>query len=295
MVHPIEVEHLTKTYDHPVLTDLDLTVTPGITALLGANGAGKTTLVSILTTLIRPDSGTARICGADVVKDRSAVRRLISVTGQANTLDDLLTGRENLVMLARLRGLRTGARARADELLEQFGLEANAGRPLGSCSGGIRRRFDLAASLILRPAVLFLDEPSTGLDPVSRRALWDDVRSLAAEGTTVLLTTQTLEEAEALAQRIVLLHHGSIRADGTAESLTSAVGSRRLVLTDRSGNQVLNVDTDGSAASVAAALEQAPSEHRDLHVELTQPSLDDAFVALTGSPTSDPVPAQETA
>ncbi|MGO2632233.1 MAG: ABC transporter ATP-binding protein [Galactobacter sp.] len=282
MTLPVEVDHLSKTYDHPVLTDLTLTVEPGITALLGANGAGKTTLVSILTTLTRPDSGTAKIHGIDVTKDPVGVRRLISVTGQATTLDDLLTGSENLMMLARLRGLGSGARARTDELLEQFGLGADSRRPLAACSGGIRRRFDLAASLITRPEVLFLDEPSTGLDPTSRRALWELIRSVAQLGTTILLTTQTLEEAEALAQRIVLLHQGRIRADGTAEALTSAVGSQRLILTSNTGEQVLNVDTDGSAGSVIEAL-RAEGVHPEAQVQLTRPSLDDAFMALTGS------------
>jgi ABC-2 type transport system ATP-binding protein len=284
---PIEVRRLTKTYDRPVLTDLDLAVEPGITALLGANGAGKTTLVSILTTLVRPDSGTAKVCGIDVAKDPVGVRRLMSATGQATTLDDLLTGRENLMMLARLRGLRSGARGRVDELLDQFDLGADTARPLGTCSGGIRRRFDLAASLITLPQVLFLDEPSTGLDPGSRRALWDHIRSVADQGTTVLLTTQTLDEAEALAQRIVLLHHGSIHADGTAEALTSAVGAQRLVLTTDGGEQVLNVDTDGTAASVIDAL-HSEGVRPDLQVELTRPSLDDAFLALTSADTQHP-------
>lgn len=281
MTDAIEVVGLTKAYREPVLTGLDLTVRKGVVALLGANGAGKTTLISILTTLIRPDAGMARICGADVVRDAVEVRRRIAVTGQQTTLDDMLTGRENLVMLGRLLGLGRSAGHRADELIDRFGLMDAASRVVSTYSGGMRRRLDLAASLVSRPAVLFLDEPTTGLDPTSRRLVWNDVRALAAGGTTVLLTTQMLDEAEVLADRIVVLRRGRLVADGTASELAAFVGGQRLVLSDAEGRQVRSIETDGSAASVGAAVAALGDEERQLHINLRQPSLDDAFVALT--------------
>lgn len=218
MMSTIEITRLTKSYDAVVLNELDLVVDRGVFALLGSNGAGKTTLVSILTTLLLPDSGSARILGLDVARDPRATRRLIAATGQETTLDNLLTGRENLQLFARLLGFGTDATRRADELLDQFGLRDAGRRTVATYSGGMRRRLDLAASLISRPAVLFLDEPTTGLDPVSRRRVWEDVRRLADDGTTVFLTTQTLDEAEALADRIAVLRDGRIVADGTASS-----------------------------------------------------------------------------
>lgn len=284
MAGTIEIAGLTKSYRAPVLDGLDLTIDGGVFALLGPNGAGKTTLVSILTTLLRPDAGTARILGVDVVREPHRVRRLIAATGQEATLDELLTGRENLVMFGRLLGLGRDAGRRADELLAQFDLEPAGRRTVGSYSGGMRRRLDLAASLIARPAVLFLDEPTTGLDPVSRRRVWDDVRSLAAKGTTVFLTTQTLDEAEELADRIAVLRDGCIVADGTAAELTAAVGGQRLVLFDRDGAEVRSIDTDGTAASLDAALTTLTDAERRLHAGLRSPTLDDAFVALTQSP-----------
>jgi len=284
MTGKIEITGLAKSYREPVLDGLDLTIDGGVFALLGPNGAGKTTLVSILTTLIRPDAGTARILGVDVVRDPRAVRRLIAATGQETTLDDLLTGRENLVMFGRLLGLGRGAGRRADELLALFDLDAAARRTVSTYSGGMRRRLDLATSLIARPAVLFLDEPTTGLDPVSRRRVWDDVRRLADDGTTVFLTTQTLDEAEALADRIAVLRTGRIVADGTAAELTRAVGGQRLVLLDRDGAEVRSIDTDGTAASIDAALAALSDSERGLHAALRSPTLDDAFVALTQSP-----------
>ncbi len=277
----IEISGLSKSYGEPVLDGLDLTVEKGVFALLGPNGAGKTTLVSILTTLLVPDAGTARILGADVVRDPHRVRQLISATGQDTTLDDLLTGRENLVMLGRLLGLGSQAGRRAAELLARFDLEAAGRRTVGTYSGGMRRRLDLAASLIRRPAVLFLDEPTTGLDPASRRRVWDDVRGLVGEGTTVFLTTQTLDEAEALADRIAVLRDGRIVADGTAAQLTALVGGQRLVLLDRDGAEVRSIDTDGTADGVEAALATLTDAERGLDVALRSPTLDDAFVALT--------------
>lgn len=280
----IEIEGLSKSYRDPVIDDLDLSIDGGVFALLGPNGAGKTTLVSILTTLVTPDAGQARLGGIDVVRDPRGARRLLAATGQETTLDDLLTGRENLIMLGRLLGLGREAPRRAETLLEQFDLAVAARRTVSTYSGGMRRRLDLAASLISQPAVLFLDEPTTGLDPVSRRRVWDDVRTLAGSGTTVFLTTQTLDEAEALADRIAVMRSGRIVADGTAAELTASVGGQRLILADQQGRELRSIDTDGSAASIEHALAQLRDDEQDLQVTLRSPTLDDAFVALTQTP-----------
>ena len=224
----IEISALTKGYEHRVLDELDLRIDGGVFALLGPNGAGKTTLVSILTTLLRPDAGSARVLGHDVVAEPHAVRRLISATGQDATLDALLTGRENLEMFGALLGLGRAAKRRAEDLLLQVGLADAGNRTVATYSGGMRRRLDLAVSLLSRPAVLFLDEPTTGLDIASRRRVWDDARGLADEGTTVFLTTQMLDEAESLADRIAVLSDGRIIADGTAADLTALAGAQRL-------------------------------------------------------------------
>ena len=277
----IHVAGLHKTYREPVLDGLDLDVHGGVVALLGPNGAGKTTLVSILTTLVLPDSGVVQISGIDVLADPAAARRELSVTGQETTLDDLLTGRENLVMLGRLLGLGRAAAARADHLLSQFGLGEAGRRKVNTYSGGMRRRLDLAASLLRAPNVLFLDEPTTGLDPVSRAQVWDDVRGLAEAGTTILLTTQTLDEAEALADRIVVLDHGRIIADGTAAELTARVGGQRLVALDADGRELRSIDTDGTVASLRRAVAGLDADQPGAHVELRSPTLDDAFAALT--------------
>ena len=279
----IELDGISKAYRDPVIDHLDLSVDGGVFALLGPNGAGKTTLVSILTTLVRPDQGRARLGGIDVVGDPQGARRRFAATGQETTLDDLLTGRENLIMLGRLLGLGRASSLRADELLEQFDLALAGRRTVSTYSGGMRRRLDLAATLISQPEVLFLDEPTTGLDPVSRRRVWDDVRELAGSGSTVFLTTQTLDEAEALADRIAVLRDGRIVADGTAEELTASIGGHRLVLSDREGREVRDMDIDGSAASVRHALAQLPESEQDLQVALRSPTLDDAFVAFTQS------------
>lgn len=280
----LELEGLSKSYGDPVIDDLDLRIDGGIFALLGPNGAGKTTLVSILTTLVTPDAGRARLGGIDVVRNPQGARRLLAATGQETTLDDLLTGRENLIMLGRLLGLGRAASRRADALLEQFDLAAAGRRTVSTYSGGMRRRLDLAASLISQPSVLFLDEPTTGLDPVSRRRVWDDVRTLAGTGTTVFLTTQTLDEAEVLAERIAVLRGGRIVADGTAAELTAAVGGQRLILSDQDGRELRGIDTDGTAASIRHALAQLQGGEGGLQVTLRSPSLDDAFVALTQTP-----------
>jgi ABC-2 type transport system ATP-binding protein len=224
----IEVVGLTKSYaEHDVLRGVDLSVARGsICALLGSNGAGKTTVVKILSTLLRPDGGTAAVDGHDVVAEPARVRASISLTGQFAAVDDVLTGRENLVLVAELRHLRQ-AGAIADDLLARFSLAEAAGRRVATYSGGMRRRLDIAMSLVGEPPVLFLDEPTTGLDPQSRIEVWKTVRELAGRGTTVLLTTQHLEEAEQLADRIAILHEGRIIADGTLSELTQVLPATR--------------------------------------------------------------------
>ncbi|MBT2444687.1 ATP-binding cassette domain-containing protein [Streptomyces sp. ISL-36] len=222
-------EGLQKRYGEvQALRGLDLAVREGtVCGLLGPNGAGKTTAVRVLTTLVAPDSGSARVAGHDVVRDPAGVRRRIAVTGQYASVDGDLTGAENLRLFAKL--LRA-PRARADELLERFGLTEAAGRPARTYSGGMRRRLDLAASLIVPPQVLFLDEPTTGLDPHSRNGMWEAVRELAAQGTTVVLTTQYLEEADQLADDIVLIDEGRAAHRGTPSELKALIGSRAEVV-----------------------------------------------------------------
>lgn len=221
----IEVTGLRKSFgDTTVLTGVDLDVRPGeIFALLGSNGAGKTTTVAICSTLLKPDAGRVTVAGHDVVTQPALVRRAISLTGQLAAVDEVLTGRENLELVARLRRCDR-PREVASRLLEQLGLDEVADRGAGTCSGGMRRRLDIAMSLVGSPAILFLDEPTTGLDPEARRDLWSTVRELAAGGTTVLLTTQYLDEAERLADRIAILHRGAIIATGTVAELRSLYG-----------------------------------------------------------------------
>jgi ABC-2 type transport system ATP-binding protein len=218
MAYTIEAAELAKAFGrHRVLDGLDLCVQAGqVFALLGPNGAGKTTTVRILSTLLSPDGGTARVAGHDVVADPQAVRRSISLTAQEAAVDALLTGRENLRMMARLRG---APRARADELLERFDLGEAADRRVDTYSGGMKRRLDIALSLVIQPVVLFLDEPTTGLDPRSRMAVWEAVSELVDDGVTVLLTTQYLEEADRLADRIAVIDDGRVVAQGTAAEL----------------------------------------------------------------------------
>ncbi|MER5635087.1 ATP-binding cassette domain-containing protein [Streptomyces nitrosporeus] len=304
----IEAHGLTKSYGKPsarvrVLDGLGLRVPrAGVFALLGPNGAGKTTTVRILATLSTADSGTARVAGYDVVADRREVRRSISLTGQYAAVDETQTGEENLRMTARLAGLsRAEAGRRADELLARFGLTEAARRQVRTYSGGMRRRLDLAAGLTgsPEPAVFFLDEPTTGLDPRSRRELWQVVTDLAGRGATVLLTTQYLEEADRLADRIAVLDHGRIVAEGTPEALKSKVPGHRLdlVLTGRdaytrlAGRAVthspatltLGLPTDGTAAHVRALLDEVDPDRRDVaRFSLHGASLDDVFLALTG-------------
>ncbi|GAB3589636.1 ABC transporter ATP-binding protein [Angustibacter peucedani] len=230
----LEITGLTHAYgDQPVLRGVDLTVRRGtVHALLGSNGAGKTTLVKILSTLLRPDGGTAVVAGHDVTSRPSDVRAAISLTGQFAAVDEVLTGRENLVLTARLRRLPDAGRL-ADELLARFDLADAGGRRAGTYSGGMKRRLDIAMSLVGDPEVLFLDEPTTGLDPQSRLEVWRTVQELAGRGTTVLLTTQTLDEAEHLADRISVLHEGRIIADGTLAELKALLPAATVELVEK--------------------------------------------------------------
>jgi ABC-2 type transport system ATP-binding protein len=306
----IEAEGLTKRFGSTVALDgLGLEVPAGaILGVLGPNGAGKTTAVRILTTLSLPDSGSARVAGFDVVRDAASVQRSIGVTAQDATLDEILSGRQNLVMIGRLSGLRRAdAKARASELLERFDLADAADRVLKGYSGGMRRRLDLAAGLVTRPPVLFLDEPTTGLDPTSRVRMWGVIRELVADGVTLLLTTQYLDEADELADRIVVIDHGRVIAGGTAAELKTQTGGARLEVTlsepDAGASAALEsyvageitVSHDGRrlrapvesapgfATTVVRALDAAGITVDDIDVH--QPSLDDVFFALTGHAT----------
>ncbi|MEU4805241.1 ATP-binding cassette domain-containing protein [Actinosynnema sp. NPDC023587] len=308
----IEVSGLRKTYDKTeALRGIDLSVRSGsVLGVLGPNGAGKTTAVRVLATLLVPDGGTARVAGFDVVEHPREVRRRIGLAGQNAAVDELLTGRENLVLLGRLLHLGgAGARRRAGELLERFDLVAAADRPVGTYSGGMRRRLDLASCLVGNPQVLFLDEPTTGLDPASRQSLWNTVRGLVAEGVTVLLTTQYLEEADYLADQIVVIAAGQVIADGTPDELKRKVGQERLevavALPDRVadalavlGPLAIDAPTTDTArglvklqlkdgmdgiATAAVALRDAGVEVADF--SLRRPTLDDVFFNLVGHPT----------
>ncbi|MHA7270126.1 ATP-binding cassette domain-containing protein [Arthrobacter sp. HLT1-20] len=309
----IDVRGLRKSYGTKVvLDDVDLTVNAGtVTALLGPNGAGKTTTVHILSTLVRPDGGTATVAGADVVRNPDAVRAQIGLTGQFSAVDNLLTGEENLLLMARLRHLGAKhSKTRVTELLEQFDLVEAARKPLASYSGGMRRRLDLAMTLVATPRVIFLDEPTTGLDPRSRHTMWDIVRSLVAEGTTVLLTTQYLDEADELADRIAVLDGGRIVADGTPDELKRLVpgGHIKLRFADSTALHfaanllrgsapdeaalALTVPSDGGVhalRTVLDSLDAANLEVADLSIHT--PDLDDVFFALTGRVESKEVPS----
>jgi ABC-2 type transport system ATP-binding protein len=301
----IEASGLAKSYrDVPVLSGVDLKIPRGsVFALLGPNGAGKTTAVRILATLTEADAGRARVAGFDVRRERSAVRRRISLTGQFAALDEAQTGEENLRMMGRLARLsRAEAAARAAELIGRFDLTAAARRRVGTYSGGMRRRLDIAASLVGRPSVIFLDEPSTGLDPQSRLTMWQVVGELAASGVTVFLTTQYLEEAERLAETIAVLDGGRLIAEGTAAELKQRVAAQRLDVScsgaaayaevsryfgDRAihrdeASLTLGVPTEGSAAEIRALLDDA-DPHRVLVASFAVrgASLDDVFLTLT--------------
>ncbi|MEP6843650.1 MAG: ATP-binding cassette domain-containing protein [Pseudolysinimonas sp.] len=268
-----------------VLRDLDLRVERGtVFALLGPNGAGKTTIINILSTLVSPDAGTATVAGFDVVRQREQVKSSISVTGQSAALDEVLTGEENLRMMARLSGLDAATtRRRTAELLDRFELGDAARKRAKTYSGGMRRRLDLAISLLLTPPVVFLDEPTTGLDTRSKFELWDSIRGLTDLGTTVLLTTQYLEEADQLADRIAVLDGGRIVAEGTAAELKARIGGEVLALHDAHGEVVRELSTDGTLGGLRAALATLDRADDGDVVSLRRPSLDDVFLAVTGS------------
>lgn len=305
----IEVEGLVKSYgDTEVLKGIDLTVERGtMLALLGPNGAGKTTTVRILSTLLGFNAGAVSIEGHDVRSEADDVRSVIGLTGQSAAVDEMLTGRENLVMMGRLYHLtKESAKARAEELLKDFDLVKAAGRPAKTYSGGMRRRLDLAVSLIATPPVIFLDEPTTGLDPRSRIAMWDIINKLKQNGATILLTTQYLEEADQLADQIVVIDGGKVIAQGTAKQLKAKVGKDRLELTFASdklfmaakkalGKKLL--DSDDAERTVTALLKDTNVDVRqvldilakeDIKFEsmaVHKPTLDDVFLSLTGKQT----------
>jgi len=300
----ITIRGLRKSYrEQPVLDGIDLDVAPGtVYCLLGPNGAGKTTAVNILATLIRPDAGDVRVAGHSVTAEPDAVRAAIGVTGQFSAIDRLLTGAENLALMADLRHLpRAQRRRRAEELLAHFDLADAADRRAATYSGGMMRRLDLAMSLVSAPRILFLDEPTTGLDPRSRRTMWQVVRDLAASGVTVFLTTQYLEEADELADRVAVLDHGRLVAEGTPDQLKKRVpgGHVRLEFADAAGlaaavralgdpaadpdNLTLQVPSDGSVASVRALLDRLDGASVTVaNLSIHTPDLDDVFFALTG-------------
>ncbi len=312
MTFAIEAEGLTKRFGTTqALAGIDLTAREGsVLGVLGPNGAGKTTAVRILATLIRADAGHATVAGYDVVKQSRQVRENIGLTGQYASVDEDLTGTENLVLIGQLLDLRgPAAKARAKELLSWFDLTAAADRPAKTYSGGMRRRLDLATSLVGRPAVIFLDEPTTGLDPSKREEMWDVVRTLVADGSTVLLTTQYLDEADALADDIMVIDHGRVIANGTPDDLKRIVGGQRLTVqpTDparlpdvgrilsglaevepealRRGVLSVPVKSDTALTAAVTALDAAQIGVTELSLHL--PSLDEVFFSLTGRPVAE--------
>jgi ABC-2 type transport system ATP-binding protein len=320
----IEARGLVKSFgDTRAVDGVDLTVRSGsVYGVLGPNGAGKTTTIRMLATLLRPDAGSARVLGHDIVREADAVRGAVSLTGQLASVDEDLSGRENLILIGRLLGLRhRAAKARAAELLGAFGLADAGGRLVKHFSGGMRRRLDIAASIVVTPQLMFLDEPTTGLDPRSRNQVWGIIRALVAEGTTILLCTQYLEEADQLADRIAVIDHGRVIAEGTPAELKASVGSGALhvrlldpgqrgdaaqILERELGTVVPEADpaalsvtcSDADRAAEAVAV-LTRSGVRIAGFSLGQPSLDEVFLALTGRPAQDgdadaqPDPAKE--
>jgi ABC-2 type transport system ATP-binding protein len=297
---------------------VDLAVEVGaVYGFLGPNGAGKTTTIRMLATLLQPDSGSARVMGHDIVEEADAVRRLVSLTGQLASVDEDLTGRENLVLLGRLLGLsRARAKGRAVQLLEAFGLADASGKQVKNYSGGMRRRLDIAASLVITPQIMFLDEPTTGLDPRSRNQVWDIIRALAKQGTTILLTTQYLDEADQLAGRIAVIDHGRVIAEGTPSQLKASVGSGSLRV--RLIDPARRDDAESILAHALGALVHRESDPASLLAQISdaerashalgelaragiavadfsvgQPSLDEVFLALTGHPAEATPPESE--
>lgn len=310
----IELKNIKKTYKTvQALDGVDLFVPKGtIKALLGPNGAGKTTLVRIMATLLRPDSGSVTIAGIDALHDTAALRSKIGLTGQYAAIDEDLTGFENLNMFGRLYHLnKAQAKERASELLDQFHLSDAAHRPSRTYSGGMRRRLDLAASLIVNPPVLFLDEPTSGLDPASRLDLWNIIRKLVANGTTVLLTTQYLEEADQLADSIAVINKGKIIAEGTADELKAKSGGHVLEVSIKAADQMeatiqilkqitqqpversveelhLTVPISGEADILITVIRAMDAQQIGItDIQLRRPTLDDVFIALTGEKTND--------
>lgn len=321
MSNAIETHGLAKSFGKTrALDGVDLRIRRGsVYGLLGPNGAGKTTTIRILATLLRPDAGTATVLGHDVVRDARRVREKVSLTGQYASVDEDLTGHENLVLVGRLLGMPwRAAKDRASELLEAFGLAEAGARQVREFSGGMRRRIDIAASLVAIPEILFLDEPTTGLDPRSRLQVWDLVRRIAAAGTTVLLTTQYLDEADRLAERMAVIDHGRVIAEGTSRELKASVGSSALHLHVAQEDQrarameivgrLLGSGTprEAGALEVSARL-SSPTQAvavmtalQDAEVEVARftvgdPTLDEVFLALTGKPADDPADPAETA
>ncbi len=316
----IEASGLKKSFgDVRAVDGVDLAVGRGsVYGVLGPNGAGKTTTIKMLATLLRPDEGSAKVLGYDVLDQGDEVRARVSLTGQLASVDEDLTGRENLILIGRLLGLkRDEAKARATELLEAFGIAEAAGRLVKNYSGGMRRRLDLAASIVVTPELMFLDEPTTGLDPRSRNHVWDIIRALASEGTTILLCTQYLEEADSLADGIAVIDHGKVIAEGTPGQLKKSVGSGALhvrlldpeqrpeaqrLLQRELGSVHLEPDPaalscpcpDGDQAAQAVA-ELGRAGIGIAEFSLGQPSLDEVFLALTGRPAEEQTPEDEIA
>ena len=315
----IEATGLVKSFGETRAVDgVDLAVRKGsVYGVLGPNGAGKTTTIRMLATLLNPDAGSAHVLGHDIVREADAVRGVVSLTGQLASVDEDLTGQENLVLLARLLGVkRAAAKARAAELLEAFGLADATGRLVKHYSGGMRRRLDIAASIVVTPQVMFLDEPTTGLDPRSRNQVWEIIRTLVASGTTILLCTQYLDEADQLAEGIAVIDHGKVIAEGTPSQLKASVGSGALHVrlldpeqrpeAERLLGRVLDAVhpepdpaalsapcADGDRAAEAVA-ELSRSGVRVADFSLGQPSLDEVFLALTGRPAGEEADDQAT-